>query len=211
MKTLWFALLLGAGVLAPAYSQTSALIPPSEALDGVSQRDLSIKWWQWAASFNPWESPVADKTGSKCGARQEGAVWLLAGTYGTARTTRTCTVPSGRILFFPLANYIVYAPPGSRRSCMALMAEAATLTDSPTALVLELNGARIEVSIAHRQASAGCFNLEVLRKDPEGLGPAAANGYYVALRPLPKGTHTLNFGAILPSIQQAVTYTLVVE
>lgn len=57
----------------------------------------------------------------------------------------------------------------------------------------------------------GCFDLEAMGRSPKGFGPAASNGYYVALRPLPKGTHTLNFGAILPSIQQAVTYTLNVE
>lgn len=211
MKPLRIAVLLALGAPGYAGAQGTALVPPGEAIDGVSQSELSIKWWQWAASFDPWESPVADKTGSKCGARQEGAVWFLAGTFGTARTTRTCKVPSGRTLFFPLANYIVYAPPGSRRGCMALMAEAASLTDSPSALVLELNGVRLDVPAAHRQASAGCFNLETRRKEPEGLGPAASNGYYVALKPLPKGSHTLNFGAILPSIQQAVTYTLIVD
>jgi hypothetical protein len=31
------------------------------------------------------------------------------------------------------------------------------------------------------------------------------------LRLLPPGTHTLNFGGVLPSMIQAVTYTLVVE
>ena len=41
--------------------------------------------------------------------------------------------------------------------------------------------------------------------------PSAANGYYVMLRPLPPGRHTLNFGGVLPSMLQAVTYTLIVE
>jgi len=40
---------------------------------------------------------------------------------------------------------------------------------------------------------------------------AAANGYWVMLRPLAKGRHTIEFGGALPSILQAVTYTLVVE
>lgn len=35
--------------------------------------------------------------------------------------------------------------------------------------------------------------------------------YYVMLRPLSRGTHTLNFGGILPGMSQAVTYTLHVE
>ncbi|HUQ51517.1 MAG TPA: hypothetical protein VM692_04800 [Gammaproteobacteria bacterium] len=39
----------------------------------------------------------------------------------------------------------------------------------------------------------------------------AANGYYVMLRPLPPGKHTINFGGALPTNVQLVTYTLIVE
>lgn len=41
--------------------------------------------------------------------------------------------------------------------------------------------------------------------------PSVANSYYVMLRPLSPGTHTLNFGGALPSMLQAVTYTLQVD
>lgn len=41
--------------------------------------------------------------------------------------------------------------------------------------------------------------------------PSAANGYYVMLRPLSPGEHVLNFGGMLPTMSQAVTYTLLVE
>lgn len=207
----WPLVLLAAAAFASANAQDAALVAADEPVAGHSQKELSVMWWQWAWSFDPADSPIRDRSGSRCGARQEGPVWFLAGTYGTARVVRTCRVPAGKTLFFPLVNYVVYAPPGSRRGCMALMAEAASRTDDPAALVLELNGVRIDVTPSHRQGSAGCFNLEARQPQPEGLGPAAANGYYVALKPLPKGTHTLNFGAILPSIQQAVTYTLVVD
>ena len=44
-----------------------------------------------------------------------------------------------------------------------------------------------------------------------GPMPSAASGYYIMLRPLSRGTHTLNFGGILPDNTQAVTYTLKVE
>jgi len=43
------------------------------------------------------------------------------------------------------------------------------------------------------------------------LAPSAKNGYYVMLRPLARGTHTVNFGGILPESTQAITYTLIVE
>lgn len=53
----------------------------------------------------------------------------------------------------------------------------------------------------------GCFNPEALCKDPEGLGPAAADGHCITLWPLPKGTHILNVGASLLALQHAVTDT----
>lgn len=196
---------------ASAWSADAELIPPSETVAGKSQRELSKLWWQWAWSFDPASSPVADLTGEFCASRQRGEVWFLAGTYGTARTIRNCIVPQGKTLFFPLANYVVYATPGSGRGCMSLMSEVAAFTDDPAALVLELDGKRLPVGPESRQVLQECFDLGEQTQPPMRVFPAAANGYYVAIRPLRRGIHTLNFGAILPSLQQAVTYTIVVE
>ena len=43
------------------------------------------------------------------------------------------------------------------------------------------------------------------------IEPTASNGYYLLLKPLPKGTHKLRFGAELPSLRQGLEYTLIVE
>jgi hypothetical protein len=198
-------------VASGARGQDSPLVPPNEPVAGVSQTDLSTRWWQWAWSFEQSESPVADRTGERCGAGQKSDVWFLAGTYGTSRIVRTCSVPAGTPLFFPLANSVVYAPVGRSTSCLALMSEAALQTNGPATLILELDGRRLEVPLTHRQVSTACFDLQAQQQAPTRKSPAAANGYYVALKPLSPGTHTLNFGAILPTNKQAVTYTLIVE
>lgn len=191
-------------------SATSALaadlIAPTEPLAGSSQEEWSKRWWQWALSFDEEDDPVADTSGANCTKGQSGDVWFLAGTYGTRRTVRTCRVPEGKTLFFPLINYITFPSEGSRESCLSLMSRAARLTDGPLALVLEVDGKRFTDLGKHRQFSKACFPLT---QDAATL--AAGNGYYIALRPLPRGTHTLNFGGILPTMSQAVTYTLVVE
>ena len=196
-----------------AYGQASdqAVIPPAESILGLSQAEWSVKWWQWAFSFPRTSSPVSDKTGEQCGEKQPDGLWFLAGTYGTARAIRTCKVPSGRILFFPLVNYVVYPRQGTSVSCFALASEAARLTDDPDILILQLDGRRIDLPLSHRQVPSTCFDIGAGREPPAPLAPTAANGYYVALRPMSPGTHTLDFGAILPSLQQAVTYTLIVE
>lgn len=204
-----YALLLSACVLLSwqraALAQEALLVPTTETVSGVSQVEWSQRWWQWAFSFESIRSPVADRTGAMCASRQSGDVWFLAGTYGTRRTERACTVPYGKTLFFPLINYLTLRGQGTNESCMSLASRAAALTSEPSALVLDVDGTRYENLRVHRLATP-CFSIV-----PGEKADAVADGYYVAIRPLPRGTHVLNFGGVLPSMIQAVTYTLTVE
>jgi hypothetical protein len=194
---------LGLAALLLAGPAQAQLIPPAKPIAGASQDEWTKRWWHWALSFDDADSPVADSDGSLCASRQSGPVWFLAGTYGSQRVVRSCRIPAGKTLFFPLANVIAFPPDDEREACASLMLRAETLTDAPAALVLEVNGRRFSGLEAHRQATRGCFLVA-----PDDDAPAAANGYYVALGPLKRGRYTLNFGAILPSLSQAVTYTL---
>jgi hypothetical protein len=84
------------------------------------------------------------------------------------------------------------------------------MTEGATSLVLELDGKLFKGLSIHRQATRACFDMA--ERVGGGVAPSAANGYYVMLRPLSRGTHTLNFGGVLPGdMSQAVTYTLHVE
>jgi hypothetical protein len=194
-----------------AQSTDSLLIAPDQPVAGKSQEEWSAAWWQWAASFDSDESPVADRTGRWCASKQSGDVWFLAGTYGTARTTRSCRVPAGKHLFFPLINYVVYPRGDSQPSCAGVTRDAAAMTNNVTALVLDVDGKRFEPLNQHRLVTRRCFDLGARSEPPEQLFPAAGNGYYVMLKPLPKGRHVINFGGMLPDMAQAVTYTLQVD
>jgi hypothetical protein len=187
------------------------VVPPEESVGGASQSEWSRLWWQWAGSFEQSESPIADRTGEHCASKQAGDVWFLAGTYGTRRTVRTCTVPRGMYLFFPLINYVVAPTADGSTNCMSVMSTAARMTEQVSSLLLEIDGVRHPDLVKHRQPTRGCFDLGALAEPKARIFPSAANGYYVMLRPLPPGKHTLNFGGALPSMLQAVTYTLVVE
>jgi len=195
---------------APALAGESYLLPADAVIANRTQEDWSRVWWQWAATFQRFESPVADQTGERCSAHQMGDVWFLAGTYETQRTYRTCKVPRGKHLFFPLINYVVM-PNGKPISCDAVTNTAARVTDGVSNLVLRIDGERYSDLVRHRQATRDCFNLGELVTPPVRLYPTAANGYYAMLRPLPPGTHVIDLGGILPSMAQAVTYTLIVE
>lgn len=211
MRTLLSSFILAALALPlwaapPAPAPAAALIAPAKPLAGTSQEEWSKRWWRWALSFEDDEGPVADPDGSQCGAGQSGPVWFLAGTYGTARTIRSCHVPAGKTLFFPLVNVITVQPEDEDESCASLKQRAARATQSPSALLLDINGRRFNGLAAHRQVTKRCFHVF---NDDDTL--AAANGYFVAYGPLKPGRYTLNFGGILPDLSQAVTYTLDVE
>lgn len=209
-RRLVFLLLL----LLPRLSANAAetfLVPPDQSVAGTTQSEWSRAWWQWAGSFEQSASPVADRTGDLCASKQRGDVWFLAGTYGTRRTIRRCTVPRGKYLFFPLINYVVAPTAPGSTNCMSVMSRAARLTEQVSSLLLEVDGIRHADLALHRQPTGGCFDLGAMAEPATRMFPSAANGYYVMLKPLPPGTHTLNFGGALPGMLQAVTYTLVVE
>lgn len=186
IRAIVLSCLLGASL---SHAQPQQLVAPSASVGGMSQEDWSRAWWQWAGSFSSQESPIADRTGELCGEKQKGPVWFLAGTYGTLRTVRTCRVPKGKHLFFPLINYVVMPRSDRSTTCASAMETAERIT----------------------QATKKCFDMGALTEEQYKVFPSAANGYYVMLRPLPPGKHVLNFGGALPGMLQAVTYTLIVD
>jgi hypothetical protein len=205
------AILLAASTISLAVPRDGPAMAPGEKVAGMSQPELTAKWWQWAASFEYNDSPVADTTGERCGAGQEGEVFFLAGTYAQTVTHRTCKVPAGKTLFFPVINYVVM--PGNCRQCRtcdSLADTARQVTDAPMGLFAELDRKALPALSDHRVATSACFNLSQRAKDAPYM-LSASNGYWVALPPLPKGRHTLRFGGSLPSLRQELEYTLLVE
>jgi hypothetical protein len=202
---------LAVTLIPPCQADEMLAVSPSERIANRSQEEWSAQWWMWAGSFDYDDSPVADRTGVRCDFKQKGPVWFLAGTYGTRRTERTCRIPKDKYLFFPLINYIVMPAVASNRDCEAQTATAAAMTDNPSALILDVDGIRVEALARYRQATTSCFDMGALRTVRVAIYPSAANGYYVMLRPLSPGRHVVNFGGELPGMLQAVTYTLDVE
>ena len=97
-------------LLALAGGAQAQLIPPGQRVAGQSQEEWSKRWWHWALSFEEDDSPVSDSDGRLCARGQSGPVWFLAGSYGSQRTVRRCSLPAGKTLFFPLVNVIAFPP-----------------------------------------------------------------------------------------------------
>ena len=66
--------------------------------------ELTAEWRQWAYSIPTGQNPQEDPTGQYCMVGQRGSVWFLSGVFLGGTVTRTCSVPEGVTLFFPVIN-----------------------------------------------------------------------------------------------------------
>jgi hypothetical protein len=210
-----FALACACVCSCAAASGTDATLPGAQAIDaaedvaGTSQADWSQAWLQWVASFPRYASPTTDTTGALCEAKQDGDVWFLAASNGTAAVQRTCTIPPGKTLFVPLAS-TTEARSGNREADCPAMARIAaqSIEVNVDQLSLVVDGVPLPDLRSHRLATSGCYSPG-LRQMPRTTVPTTVgNGYYVMLRPLAPGKHTLSFGARFGDARLSTTYTL---
>jgi hypothetical protein len=224
----------GVGLYLPFVTQPSVEKGVDESVLVVTVADtsafkkLSAEWWQWALSIPTAENPLLDTTGEKCVVGQRGSTWFLAGIFGGGTVERTCSVPEDTILFFPVANSVFFDTPNvcgqgpEHIPVEELRALAADFIDDVTNLSVEVDGQ----PIAHvKRVQSKVFEVALPEENIfdapcEGLGgvpagiysPAVDDGFYVRLKSLPVGDHTLHFHAENPSagFSLDVTYNLTV-
>jgi hypothetical protein len=132
---------------------------------------------------------------------QTSDVWFLAAPFG--KVVRTCVIPSGKSLFFPLFNVEcsnIEGPPFYGETAEAQAAIAQYWADHIVDLFCELDGVPLSNLDAYRvQNPQITFNAPapwILGKNG-GRGTSCGDGYFVLLAPLPAGRHTLHFGAAM--------------
>jgi hypothetical protein len=198
----------------------------ASADDAVSFKQLSAEWWQWAVSISPSNNPVLDATGGNCMVGQHGSVWFLAGNFG-GTTTRTCAVPEGTVLFFPVLNSVNIDTPnvcgqGSESIPVAdLRAASAAFIEGAANLSVVVDGEVVKAHHVQSQVFAVALPEDNVFDAPclgAGLGnvpagvysPAVDEGFYVKLNPLDVGTHSVVFHAESGVFVADVTYNLTV-
>ena len=226
-----FTLLVGVVGLTggPLVLTASAVSPSALVIDvqsfGQTYGEWSARWWQWAFSIPAAVNPVLDLTGENCGQGQTGNVWFLAGTFG-GPATRTCTIPTGKGIFFPVLNIATFAP-FPYETLNDLRAQAAADIDKFTVLELTIDHINLR-GLQDLRVQSPVFSLTV----PDGglLGPGScpplvppaspsqlcnpvvSDGFWVLLSPLHKGDHVLHFHAADPtgSDEQEVLHSRIV-
>ena len=197
------------------------VLPPNSSVLGKSYGEWGAEWWKWAVSIPLAINPMNDQTGANAAQGQSGSVWFLAGTFcpdlgqcNLATATRTCTVPAGKALFFPVLNGECSTYEGNGTTYGELLACARGSGDIATGLECDVDGVPIKNLEAYR-ATSGLFTWGPLPGGnifgaPAGLtSPAVQDGYYIMLAPLPPGSHTIHFaGAFDGFFALDVTYHL---
>jgi hypothetical protein len=203
------------------------VLPPHSRPLGLSYGEWSAKWWQWALSIPASENPQFDPTGEDCAVGQSGPVWFLAGTPGFP-ATRTCTVPTGKFILFPIINGEFDYPcpdpnfqPAPGQSLQEFLTEGINaLFDQVSSVEAEVDGVALKHLASYRVTSP----LFYFTGDPSltavfdscitgSSQPAVSDGYWIMLAPLSAGTHTIHFSGAIDAFGFAteVTYTLVVQ
>src|SRR5574338_1150626 len=112
----------------PALAQSPVQpIVSAPSTGGASYSELSARWWQWLLSIPAAVNPNFDKTGANCGQGQNDDVWFLAGAF-SGKFKRSCTVPTGKPIFFSVIATIGFKPWG-HETLLDLRGQAAAFID----------------------------------------------------------------------------------
>ena len=187
-----FAVMAAAAPAVPAPSPAVEALPADAKVAGHGYAELAEAWWRWAYRRRDGMRPYQDPTGAECAVGQTGDVWFLAGTAGTGAVERRCAVPEHRHVFVPVLAVLETSAPGKRRDCKALRAAVGAEAARPVTVRVELDGVPLAPV---RSAARDCFDAYADAEEddpPPGMyAPAATDGLWLLLPPLPAGEHRL--------------------
>jgi hypothetical protein len=211
-----FAGLIAGGVIAPS----NALADAAPIVLGKTIGEWSAMWWQWSFAIPASTNPMLDNTGAFCDVGQKGPVWFLAGILGGGTADRTCTVPTGSYILFPIANAFwinsALDDPNNTETNYRQFANDTLPPSIGGELDATLDGNPIifnpRTPIIRSQSPVFTATFptgNVFGLDPSLLTgfPIVSDGFWVMLPPLDPGVHILHFRA---GQSQDVTYRLTV-
>jgi hypothetical protein len=174
--------------------------------EGASEPEqtLPARWWNWAGDAPEGKNPVADSSGEHCAQGQPDDVFFLAGTFGETGVTRTCEVPAGKPVYFPLLNQVCLVK--GKQSDEKAMEKCALFGDGKATL----DGVLMD---AEEQTSGARFDFRPRKGNDLELdsGDAVAWGIWVGPVKLEKGEHTIEIAGETGDFEVGVTYELTVR
>jgi hypothetical protein len=212
-------LLVALGLMMPvnmAFAKATIFYPPTSNVFGHKLTEWSAMWWQYVLSFPTAENPLVDLTGAECTIGQRGPVWFLMGSLG-GPVTRTCSIPEGKALFFPVLNYVDFnvtsQTAAELRAEIGVCFDAAPITGAPItgsggvtpqmilnppySVSVEVDGTPVVGWDKKGRIKSTVFEVTLPVNNLFGLtpgtySPAIADGFYIMLKPLPVGPHKIH-------------------
>jgi len=197
----------------PATAHEPEVVPADNPITRTIYNELAGLWWQWALAIPAPTNPLTDTTGEDCAQGQFKPLWFLAGAIDSTPVERTCKIPAGRFVFFPVANAFEANDPGASRTFADVLAAVHERTQGATGSVT-IDGDTVEPFAAE---STHPFSLtlpadNIFAPAPAGVyEPAAAAGLHLLLLPLPAGRHELHIQGAIGDTTVDVTYHLKVR
>ncbi|QCP47704.1 hypothetical protein FAZ95_00025 [Trinickia violacea] len=227
------------GVLA---QQNQDIVPPQQLVDGKSYSDWSAAWWQWLLAIPygaPRPNPAGYQTGAYCQVNQSGSVWFLTGPNPNpgANLTEQCTVPAGQYILLPIINadcstyelpagvYSQQSNPtgpgcsteGDCRKCASNNIDLVTAVTASIDNVAVSNLQTFRVQSPFFQFSVPDKNFFATDTPPlsgAGSGMAVSDGYWLMIKPLSSGIHTIHINGTITfptfSFTEDVTFQITV-
>ena len=208
----------------PAQSAATAANPHTNTvvvpIHGEDYGERSAQFWKWEFSLPVSNHPLFINSGVvDCTAGQSGSVWFIGGTFSTnpdpnnptvtlGQADRTCTIPSGKALFFPIVNSECSTINGDNlgdtsekglRACAMFFANFI----NPNTLSATVDGVALTALSQYRvqspQFSFGplpndnIFQFFALTAPAGTTARSVSDGVHLMLYPLSPGAHTIHF------------------
>lgn len=182
-----------------------------EEPNGLSYSDLAIQFWKWAYGYPiNVPNPITDDTGEFIQNNQpmKESVYILPGGYGSFEN-RSITIPNNKSIFFPVLVYHVsYSGFPNLFTESDLTQKVKGLIDEATYVGVELDGEPIE----YTRILSPFFKWHVPKDNmlyiPENDLTTITDGYWVYLKPLPAGNHTLHWKGLTPNYYTEAIYRI---
>jgi hypothetical protein len=208
-----------------------ALQSAAVAGPGPISKSSDAAWWQWVLAIPAAQNPLLDETGQYCALGQGGHEWYLAGTFTGEVIERTCSVPVGTWLFFPVINSIWIdtpnEPPSSLcyqngvpmldlgRAINKAFIDAAVDPATPIQPSATLDGNPLQITRLQSDVFVATLPADNLFSvfigcPPPGSYQAVDEGLYAKVQPLSRGNHELKMHAQSGGFVIDVTYHLIV-
>lgn len=193
---------------------------PSDKPYGLTYGAWTVEWWRWACSVPDNRSPLIDNNGNNAGINQpEKNVWFLAGTWATEKSLnipqRDVMVPYGRSILFPVinceANPVEYPDHKTEKDIIDKVTK-----DENTIVFKEaiINNIALPPQRVKSDPVTFSLNISAPHDNLKTVDTtAAADGYWIFLKPLPRSKYDLRFGGAceMGRLKTTVKYRLTIE